>query len=363
MITPKTISNGILRALLTIVLSSLILFFFYKIQTVLIYLAVSLILTLIGLPVLHFCKKRLKFNHLFASIATIFIFILIILGFIMMFIPLILAQGQNLSLLNTTEIEKNIVELMNQFALFLESYQIDSSQILKEANITSKINFNLIPNFLNTILATISSFGIGLGAVLFITFFFLKDRIVFIKGARKLIPDSHEDKILNSLDKINYLLSRYFIGLLLQLFIVFVLYLIVLVIFGIPNAVIIAFLCAVLNIIPYIGPLIASGLAAVLTMMSNLGSDFQSEILPTTIYVLIGFWIIQIIDNNLSQPIIFSKSVSSHPLEIFLVILIAGYLFGILGMIVAVPFYTIIKVMGKEFFPENTVIRLLTKNL
>jgi predicted PurR-regulated permease PerM len=363
MITPKTISNGILRALSTVVLSSLILFFFYKIQTVLIYLAVSLILTLIGLPILQFFKKRLKFNHLFASIATIVIFILIILGFIMMFIPLILSQGQNLSLLNTTAIENNIVQLMNQFALFLDSYQIDSSEMMKEANITSKINFNLIPNFLNTILGTISSFGIGLGAVLFITFFFLKDRVVFMKGARKLIPDSHEDKILNSLDKINYLLSRYFIGLLLQLFIVFILYLIVLVIFGIPNAAIIAFLCALLNVIPYIGPLIASVLAAVLTMMSNLGSDFQSEILPTTIYVLIGFWIIQIIDNNLSQPIIFSKSVSSHPLEIFLVILIAGYLFGILGMIVAVPFYTIIKVMGKEFFPENMIIRLLTKNL
>jgi predicted PurR-regulated permease PerM len=363
MTTSKTISNGILRSILAVILGSLILFFFYKIQTVLIYLAVSLILTLIGLPVLHFFKQRLKFNHLFASIATIIIFILIILGFIMMFIPLILSQGQNLSLLNTTAIEKNIMQLMNQFALFLDSYQIDSSKMLKEANITSKINFNLIPNFLNTILGTISSVGIGLGAVLFITFFFLKDRIVFMKGARKLIPDSHEDKILNSLDKINNLLSRYFIGLLLQLFIVFVLYLIVLVIFGIPNAVIIAFLCALLNIIPYIGPLIASVLAAILTMMSNLGSDFQSEILPTTIYVLIGFWIIQIIDNNLSQPIIFSKSVSSHPLEIFLVILIAGYLFGILGMIVAVPFYTIIKVIGKEFFPENTVIRLLTKNL
>ena len=335
MITSKTISNGILRALLTVVLSSLVFFFFYKIQSALIYLAVSLILTLIGLPILHFFKKRLKFSHLFATIATVFIFILIILGFIMMFIPLILSQGQNLSLLNTTEIEKNIGQLLNQFALFLNSYHIDSSAMLKESNITSKINFNLIPNFLNTILATISSFGIGLGAVLFITFFFLKDRVIFIKGARKLIPDSHEDKILNSLDKINNLLSRYFIGLLLQLFIVFLLYLIVLVIFGIPNAVIIAF----------------------------LGSDFQSELLPTTIYVLIGFWIIQIIDNNLSQPIIFSKSVSSHPLEIFLVILIAGYLFGILGMIVAVPFYTIIKVIGKEFFPENMLIRLLTKNL
>ena len=134
-------------------------------------------------------------------------------------------------------------------------------------------------------------------------------------------------------------------------------------IFGIPNALIIAFLCAVLNIIPYVGPLIASLLAALLTMLSNLGSDFQSQILPTTIYVLIGFWIVQIIDNNVSQPIIFSKSVSSHPLEIFLVILIAGFIFGILGMIVAVPLYTIVKVISKEFFPENQIVKLLTKDI
>ena len=79
--------------------------------------------------------------------------------------------------------------------------------------------------------------------------------------------------------------------------------------------------------------------------------------------MLIGFWIVQIIDNNLSQPIIFSKSVSSHPLEIFLVILIAGFLFGILGMIVAVPLYTILKVFGKEFFPDNKIIQLLTKDI
>jgi predicted PurR-regulated permease PerM len=363
MITSKTISNGIVRALLTVVVSALVLFFFYQIQSVIIYLVVSFILTLIGNPILDFFKRRLKFNHLFATIATLFIFILIIFGFIMMFIPLILSQGQNLSLLNTAEIEKNIIQLADQIAIFLESHQIDSSQILKEANITSKINFNIIPNFLNAILGTISSLGMGLASVLFITFFFLKDRLMFLLGAKKLIPNSHEFQILNSLEKINHLLSRYFIGLLLQLFIVFILYLIVLLIFGIPNAIVIAFLCAVLNIIPYIGPLIASVLAAILTMISNLGSDFQSDILPTTIYVLIGFWIVQIIDNNLSQPIIFSKSVSSHPLEIFLVILIAGFLFGILGMIVAVPLYTIIKVVGKEFFPENKIIQLLTKNL
>lgn len=363
MITSKIISNGILRALLIIACCALALLFFYKIQSVLIYLVISLILTLIGNPILDFFKKRLKFNHTVATVVTLLVFVLIIFGFIMMFVPLILSQGENLSLLNTNSIEKNITQLTDQIALFLDGHQLDSAQILKEADITTKINFNFIPNFLNTILNTVSSLGVALGSILFITFFFLKDRLMFIMGAKKLIPDSHEEQILNSLDKINNLLSRYFIGLLLQLFIVFILYLIVLLIFGVENALVIAFLCAVLNIIPYIGPLIASVLAAVLTMLSNLGSDFQSEILPTTIYVLIGFWLVQIIDNNFSQPIIFSKSVSSHPLEIFLVILVAGFLFGILGMVVAVPLYTIIKVVGKEFFPENQLIKLLTKDI
>ncbi len=363
MVTSKIIANGILRAIGFLVLAAVSLYFLYLIQSILIYLVTALILTLIGNPILDFFKKRLKFKHTLATIATLLIYILFIAGFVLMIIPLISSQGQNLSLLKTVEIEKNITQLTNQVAVFLESHNIDSEQMLKEANITSKINFNFIPNFLNLVLGTISSFGIGLASVLFITFFFLKDRVLFIVSAKKLIPDSQEDKILNSLHKINHLLSRYFIGLLLQLFIVFILYLIVLFIFGIPNMFIIAFLCAVLNIVPYIGPLIASVLAAILTMLSNLGNDFQTEILPTTIYVLIGFWIVQIIDNNLSQPIIFSKSVSSHPLEIFLVILIAGFLSGILGMIIAVPLYTILKVIGKEFFPENAVIKILTKDI
>lgn len=363
MISSKIIANGILRAVGFLVLAAISLYFLYLIQSVLIYLVVALILTLIGNPILDFFKKRLKFKHTLATITTLFIFILFITGFVMMFIPLISSQGENLSLLKTAEIEKNITRLLNQTSAFLESYHIDSAEMLNKANLTSKINFNFIPNFLNIILGAISSFGIGLASVLFITFFFLKDRLLFVDGVKKLIPNSHEDKILNSLHKTNHLLSRYFIGLVLQLFIVFLLYLLVLFIFGIPNLFIIAFLCAILNIVPYIGPLIASVLAAILTMLSHLGSDFQTVILPTTIYVLIGFWIVQIIDNNLSQPIIFSKSVSSHPLEIFLVILIAGFLSGILGMVIAVPLYTILKVIGKEFFPKNTIIKLLTKDI
>ncbi|WP_309642115.1 AI-2E family transporter [Flavobacterium sp.] len=361
--TSKIIANGILRALGIVVAIAVSLWFLYAIQMVIIYLMVALILTLIGNPILDFLKKRLKFKHTLATVFTVLFFVLIIVGFMLLFIPLIIDQGQNLSLLNTTEIERSILELMNQMVAFLENHHIDAKRIIQDQKAASTLNIDFIPNFLNTLVETISSFGMGLASVLFITFFFLNDRRLFINGAKKLIPDNHEDKILNSLDKINHLLSRYFIGLLIQLFIVFLLYLIVLLIFGVENAIVIAFLCGVLNIVPYIGPIIATILAAILTMINNLGNDFQTETLPTTIYVLIGFCIVQIIDNNVSQPFIFSKSVSSHPLEIFLVILMAGFLFGIVGMIIAVPFYTILKVIGKEFFPENIIIQLLTKNI
>jgi predicted PurR-regulated permease PerM len=363
MVTSKTIALGIAKGIGILVLAALALYFLYQIQSVIIYLVVAFILTLIGNPILDFLKSKLKFNHIAATITTLIIFLLLIFGLLSMFIPLIIAQGENLSLLNTTEIEKSTLELINKIAAFLDSHGIDSSRLFKEANISSKIDFSFIPQLFNSIILTISSFGIGLAAVLFITFFFLKDRLAFIISAKKLIPDAQEDKILNSLHKINHLLSRYFIGLLLQLLIVFILYLIVLLIFGVDNAILIAFLCAVLNIVPYIGPLIASVVAAILTMLGNLGGDFQTQILPVTIYVMIGFWIVQLIDNNVSSPLIFSKSVSSHPLEIFLVVLITGFLFGIVGMIIAIPFYTILKVFGKEFFPDNKVIKLLTKNL
>ncbi|WP_395634048.1 AI-2E family transporter [Flavobacterium sp.] len=363
MVTSKTIALGIAKGVGILALAALALYFLYQIQAVLIYLVVAFILTLIGNPILDFFKRRLKFNHLAATIATLGIFLLMIFGILLMFVPLIADQGNNLSLLNTAEIEKNLLELLNKIALFLESHNINSDSLFKEADLSSKLNFSFIPNLFNAIISTISSFGIGVVSVLFITFFFLKDRVAFIVSAKQLIPDAQEEKILNSLDKIYTLLSRYFIGLLIQLSIVFLLYLIVLLIFGVQNAVVIAFLCAVLNIIPYIGPLIASVIAAILTMLGNLGSDFQTQMLPLTIYVMLGFWIVQLIDNNVTSPLIFSKSVSSHPLEIFLIVLIVGYLFGIIGMIIAIPLYTILKVFGKEFYPENKIIQLLTKDI
>jgi len=98
-------------------------------------------------------------------------------------------------------------------------------------------------------------------------------------------------------------------------------------------------------------------------MTSFIDSDFSTVILPKALYVFIGLTVGQLIDNFFSQPLIFSKSVKSHPLEIFLVIIIAGLLFGVVGMVIAVPGYTAIKVILKEFLAENSFVKKLTKNL
>ena len=177
------------------------------------------------------------------------------------------------------------------------------------------------------------------------------------------IPDDKETRWSNSSTKIKDLLSRYFVGLIFQILILFIIYTIGLLIIGVENAVVIAFLCALLNLIPYVGPLVGVALMITLTMTSNLGASFSEVIMPKTFWVLLVFIIGQLIDNFGSQPIIFSKSVKSHPLEIFLVILIAGILFGVVGLIIAVPAYTAIKVILKEFLSENKVVKKLTKDL
>lgn len=363
MVQSKAISSGILRAVGVLVLIAVVLYFLYKIQVVFVYITIALVLSLMANPVVEFLRNRLKFSNTLAVCTTLLLFISLIAGIIMMFVPMLISQGNNLSLLDTQSIEQKLVAVYNQLGDYLGRHNIDIDQVFKKKDLTSQFNMNWLTNFFNSVLGTISSLGIGIATTLFITFFFLKDKVLFIVGVKKVLPKSKEPQILNSIGKIRSLLSRYFIGLLTQLVIIFILYVIVLLIFGIKNALVIAFLCAILNIVPYIGPLIASVIAAVLTMLSHIGDDFQSEVLPTTIYVLIGFWLVQVIDNNFSSPLIFSKSVNSHPLEIFLVIFIAGILFGVAGMIIAVPVYTALKVIAKEFFPENQVIKVLTKNI
>jgi len=357
----KIIANGILRALAIVLGIALILYFLYEIQAVLIYLAIAAVISLIARPIVYFLRSKLKFANTLAVLVTMFLFIGIVFGLISMFIPLILKQGQNLSLLDINQLEYNIENLLAQANEYFLARNINILEQLKGVDIFS--NFKAIPNFLNNLVNALGSISIGLFSVLFISFFLMKDSSLLNNGLLVFIPDNKESRFQKSLDTIKDLLSRYFLGLMLQISILFVIYTAVLLIFGISNAIVIAFLCALLNLIPYIGPLIGAVLMITLTMTSNLSLDFQSQILPTTIYVMIGYAIAQLVDNFFSQPFIFSKSVKSHPLEIFLVIIIGGLLLGALGMIIAVPSYTALRVILKEFLSENKIVKSLTKNL
>ena len=359
----KTIANGILRALGIILGILLVLFFLYKIQSVLVYIAIAAVISLIGRPLTIFLRRKLKFGSTLASIVTMVLFIGLLTGLISMFVPLILEQAENLSKLSTGDIQNRVDDVFHQVTDYFSIHSSDIVQSIKDSDLLSKIDFTFIPDFFNSIISGVGSLSIGLFSVLFITFFFLKDSQLLNNGVLTLIPRGKESRWKNSSTTIKDLLSRYFIGLVFQISILFIIYTVVLLIFGIPNAIVIAFLCALLNLIPYVGPLISAVLLTFLTMSSFLGESFNDVILPKTIYVLIGFVIAQLIDNFFSQPVIFSKSVKSHPLEIFLVIVIAGILFGVIGMIVAVPSYTAIKVILKEFLSDNKIVQSLTKDL
>jgi predicted PurR-regulated permease PerM len=359
--TSNTITNGILKAIGIILGVLILLYFLFSIQSIIVYIAIAAVISLIGSPIIRVLKQKLKFPNTLAVIMTMLFFIGILSGLISMFIPLIIKQGENLSLLNIDQLQTNIQHLIIQINDYFLSHNIDVLNELKNVDIFK--NLTAIPNLLNSVIGTVGNLSIGLFSVLFITFFLMKDTHIMENSIYVLVTDKSENKLKKSLSTINHLLSRYFIGLVFQITILFVIYTIVLLIFGIQNAVVIAFLCALLNLIPYVGPLIGGLIMLFLSMSSNLGLDFKTEILPTTIYVMIGYLIAQLIDNFFSQPLIFSNSVKSHPLEIFLIIMIAGVLFGVTGMIVAIPTYTAIKVILKAFLSDNKIVQSLTKDL
>ena len=358
----KEISNGIVKAVLQITGICILVWLLLQVKTLLIYMLIAGIVSLIGRPINQFLIKRLKLKNILASTLTIIFLIWILVSIFSLFVPLLVQQGENLSLLEVNQLKGNIETLVQEIGTY---FNLDNSfwqQQFSVDNLFQNVNFGLLPELLNQTLELLGGFTIGLFSVVFILFFFLKDIHLQERIILALVTDKVSDRVEKSIEKTKNLLSRYFLGLLLQITILMIVYSIVLAVFKVENAFIIAFLCALLNLIPYLGPIIGGVLMLLLTMSSFIGADFSTVILPKTGYVMIGFVVGQLIDNFFSQPFIFSNSVKSHPLEIFIVILASGTLLGPVGMIIAIPIYTTIKVIAQEFLTENKIVKSLTKN-
>jgi len=359
----KTISKGILQSLAIVFGIIVLLYFLYKIQSLLLYLFIAGVISLIFRPVVYFFKNRMKLGrNLSAFITLLFIGGLFTL-ILWIFVPIILEQSKNISEIDFEMVKTDLNELNIQASEYLGVEKINIIEAIKRTDFVKNFDSEIVASFVDVFVNNIGTFIIGLFSVLFISFFLLKDERMISNAVAVFAEEGKERRFIRVLDKVKELLSRYFIGLMIQTMVMAVFYLILLSFLNVKNALAIAIICAFLNIVPYLGPLLGGVVMVLVVVSNNLGVDFSSDLLPLLVKVLIGVAIAQLIDNLISQPIIFSQSVRSHPLEVFMVIIIGGLTFSIPGMILAVPVYTTIKVISKEFLSEYKIVKHLTKNL
>jgi predicted PurR-regulated permease PerM len=362
-VNEKELSYGILRAIAILLGVAFLLYFLYLIQSVLVYIAVAGVISLVGRPVVIFLKNQLKIPNKLAVVIVLLLVLTSFIGLITIFIPIVVEQSKNLGQIDMDAFTRDLNELNAQINNYLGVEEIDIIEGIKQTEFIREFDITTIPRYLNSFFGILGAIIIAIFSVIFISFFFLKDSKLMLNSILVFANQGHEEKFQRVFNKIKVLLSRYFVGLTLQITVLFVLYSILLSIFEIKNPIAIAFICAFLNIIPYLGPIIAGILISLFVISSNLGADFQMVILPQLIYVVAGYGFCQLLDNFIFQPQIFGASVRSHPLEIFLIILIAGLTMGIMGMVVAVPFYTAVKVIAKESLSEYKIVKRLTRDL
>ncbi len=225
-----------------------------------------------------------------------------------------------------------------------------------------------ITGLLGSVAGAVVNLAVGLFAVVFISFFFVKDDKLFSRIVAALVPDPIEGKVTDAIVDIERLLSRYFVGLLLEMLCVAFfnfLGLSLIARIGANYALGIAFIAGILNIIPYVGPIIGEVLGVLLCLVLKYGAGVGLDV-NIWIFALIVLAImlgVQLIDNFVLQPLIYSTSIQASPLEIFIVMLMAGHLGGIVGMLAAIPGYTIIRVVAGRFFYDKKIVRRLMPDL
>jgi predicted PurR-regulated permease PerM len=338
------------------------------------YILISAVFALIGKPIVDLLG-RIKIRkyeipkaiRAFIALATLWGILILALSLLL---PLLTSELNSLKNINPNTALQSLNEPISKIENFIVKYNLSGDQTFTVKNylnskISEIINASFITNFLSGLAGILENVLIGIFAVTFITFFFLKDEKLFSDSILLIVPDRHSESFKNAMTSTRKLLVRYFLGILLQMTGIFTIITVGLTIVGLGFglSVLIAFIAAILNIIPYIGPLIGWIIGILLTIASHLQLNFYTEMMPLIGWELFVFVIAKLSDDFIFQPFIFSNSVRAHPLEIFLLILIAGSLAGIPGMILAIPGYTVLRVFAKEFLNKFKVVKKLTSKI
>jgi len=343
-------------------------------RSIVVYILVSGVLSIMGRPLVDlFCRIRIRkwvFPRSVSALLTLAIIWGIIVMFFVIFIPLVTTQVNYFS---TIDSEK-IVQLVSGPINKIESlFRVFNKDIAKElsiqdyivAKVAGVLNINMIQNFLGSIMGFLGNIIVAVFSITFITFFFLKDQHLFFESILMWVPDKYVDNVNRALNSIKKLLTRYFIGIVIQSTCVMILVTIGMTIVGIDfqQALVMGLILGILNVIPYVGPWIGLFIAIIMGVASHINQDFATVVIPLVTYMMIVEAIVHLIDNVVFQPVIFSSSVKAHPLEIFIVVLASGFAAGIPGMILGIPAYTVLRVLAREFFYNFKAVQRITSSL
>jgi predicted PurR-regulated permease PerM len=343
-------------------------------RNIVVYILVSGVLSIMGRPLVDlFCRLRIKkwnFPRALSALFTLIIIWGVIVLFFVIFVPLITKQINYFSSIDTEKIVQLIESPIERIEKLFKSLnpEISSQLSLKdylETKITGVLNIEMIQNFLGSFISTLGSVVIAVFSITFITFFFLKDQHLFYESILMWIPDKYVESVTRALNSIKKLLTRYFIGIVIQSTCIMILIDIGMTIAGIDfqQALVMGLILGVLNVIPYVGPWLGLFIAIIMGVASHINQDFTTVVIPLVYYMIIVEAITHFIDNVVFQPVIFSNSVKAHPLEIFIVVLTAGFAAGIPGMILGIPAYTVLRVFAREFFYGFKAVQKITSGL
>lgn len=353
-------------------IAAVILLTAYYLKSIVIYIAIAVVISLIGQPLVRlYAKIRIKnfklpdaVNVLLALATMIFVIGLLI----SMFVPLVVEEARIISQINPNEVINSFKEPLRNLEYDLQRFQInygngESLQKYLATQLTSLLSFKDVSSAATQLADFTGGLLGGTFSVLFIAFFFMKDEHMIYRIILLLTPPKYIDNVKEIMRDTKRLLTRYFIGILLDMLFVATLTAIGLSSFGVKNALLIGMFAGLMNIIPYIGPLIGLLFGLLIGVTANLEMDFYAQLLPLLGKIGLTFLIVQVIDAMFFQPMVIANIVKAHPLEIFIVILTAGTLAGIGGMVIAVPVYTILRIVAKEFLSNFKIVQKLTAEL
>jgi predicted PurR-regulated permease PerM len=295
---------------------------------------------------------------------TLWLGLICFFGFL---IPLVVSEVNQLSSINVQDVITYLDNALAQFKISFPQFAPNmpatgNLETYLEAQLRGFLNVGEVSRVFGSVATVLGNIFMMIFSVSFILFFFLKEEGLFGNWILVLAPVKYEARISNVMEKVGNLLKRYLIGMLFQVLGVMVLSIIGFTIagMGFGHAVVVGVFAGILNVIPYIGPWIGAVFGLVVAVANNLNSNFTEVTLPLMFWVVIVVMVVQFIDNMVFQTVIYSNSIKAHPLEVFFVILMAGGIAGIPGMILAIPVYTVIRVIAGEFLSEFKIVQQLS---